>query len=66
MTLVQDVMGSNPGAIYWMDIFTLICCKNCIACLKRQKINEKEAGVGPFKKRRLDGWVRSPTKEVGS
>ena len=46
--------------------FTLICCKNCIVCLKRQKINEKEAGVGPFKKRRLDGWVRSPTKEVGS
>ena len=32
------------------DIFTLICCKNCIVCLKRPKINEKEAGVGPFKK----------------
>ena len=30
--------------------FTLICCKNCIVCLKRQKINEKEAGVGPFLK----------------
>ena len=31
--------------------FTLICCKNCIVCLKRPKINEKEAGVGPiFKK----------------
>ena len=28
--------------------FTLICCKNCIACLKRPKINKKEAGVGPF------------------
>ena len=29
--------------------FTLICCKNCInVCLKRPKINEKEAGVGPF------------------
>ena len=24
--------------------FTLICCKNCIECLKRPKINEKEAG----------------------
>ena len=31
-------------------IFTLICCKNCIVCLKRPKINENEAGVGPFKK----------------
>ena len=30
--------------------FTLICCKNCIVCLKRPKINVKEAGVGPFKK----------------
>ena len=29
-------------------LFTLICCKNCVVCLKRLKINEKEAGVGPF------------------
>ena len=29
-------------------IFTLICCKNCIVSLKGPKINEKEAGVGPF------------------
>ena len=52
-THVQKVVGSNPGAIYWMDIwkfFTLICCKNCIVCLKRPKINYKEALVGPFKK----------------
>ena len=28
--------------------FTYICCKNCIVCLKRPKINEKEAGVGTF------------------
>ena len=28
--------------------FTLICCKNCIVCLKRPKINKKEAGVGPI------------------
>ena len=44
-------MGSNLGAIYWMDIwtfFTLICCKNWIAWLKRLKISKKEAGVGPF------------------
>ena len=28
--------------------FTYYCCKNCNVCLKRPKINEKEAGVGPF------------------
>ena len=34
-----------------MDIFTVICCKICIVCLKRPKVNEKEAEDGPFKKR---------------
>ena len=29
-----------------MDFFTLICCKVCIFCLKRPKINEKEAEDG--------------------
>ena len=44
-------MGSNPGGVYWMDMTFLkvICCKNCIVCLKGPKINEKEAEVGPFK-----------------
>ena len=28
-----------------LDIFTFICCKNCNVCLKRPKINKKEAGV---------------------
>ena len=32
------------------DIFNLVCCKNCIVCLRRSKINEKEDGVGQFKK----------------
>ena len=32
-----------------MSFFTLIWCKNCNdVCLKRPKINEKEARVGPF------------------
>ena len=31
-----------------MTFFTFICCKNCIVCLKRPKINKKEAGVGPI------------------
>ena len=51
MTHFQEVVGLNPGAIYWMDMTfcTLIYCKNCFVCLKRPKINEKEAKVGPFK-----------------
>ena len=28
--------------------FTVICCKNCYVCLKKLKMNEKEAGDGPF------------------
>ena len=31
--------------------FTLIFCKNCVVCLKRPKINQKEARVGPFFKK---------------
>ena len=30
--------------------FTLICCKKCILCLKRPKINENEAGLAHLKK----------------
>ena len=47
---VQEVVGSNPGSVYWMDmtLFTMICCKNCIVCLK---INEKEPGVAHFFKK---------------
>ena len=40
-------------ARYWMDFFTIICCKICITCLKRQKINEKEAEDGPFLKKQF-------------
>ena len=49
-THVPKVVGSNPGTVYWMDMtfFTLICCKKCIDCLKRPKINEQEAGIGPL------------------
>ena len=36
-----------------MTFFTFICCKNFIVCLKRPKINKKEAGVGPIFKKRL-------------
>ena len=47
----REVVGSNPVTIYLMDIFTLICCKNCYdVCLKRPKLNEKEAGNWPIYK----------------
>ena len=42
-------MGSNPSTVYWMDVFShIFVVKICNVCLKRPKINEKEAGVGPF------------------
>ena len=37
-------------SILYGHFFTYICCKNCTVCLKRPKINGKEAVVGPFKK----------------
>ena len=43
-------MGSNPGAVYWMDMafFHNDLLKKMCCLLKRPKINGKEAGVGPF------------------
>ena len=50
-------MGDYSSSIgHWVEccchdiFFKFICCKNCSVCLKRPKINEKEAGVGTFKK----------------
>ena len=61
-THIPKVVGSNPSTVYWIDIFfKYICCKNCNVCLKRQKINEKEAEVGPFLKNtstRAEMWVQ--------
>ena len=37
--------------------FTYICCKNCNVCLKRLKINKKEAVVGPFFKNNIKSNV---------
>ena len=42
----------GPSAIYWMDIFTLICCKNCIICLKKdRKWTNKRLGLAHFFKK---------------
>ena len=56
MVMGRDSRYEGCGFESWHRIldgnfFTYNCCKNCYVCLKRQKINEKEAGVGPFKKR---------------
>ena len=41
-----------PAPYAGWTFFTLICYKNCNnVCLKKPKINEKEAGVGPFIKK---------------
>ena len=60
------VMGSM---VYYMELtfFTLICCKNCFVCLKRPKINEKVAQVGPLKKLlyaeiKLSDWLNEVTR----
>ena len=48
-THVQEVVGSNPDAIYWMDIFSHgFIVKVVLFVRKRTKINEKEAGDWPF------------------
>ena len=44
--MFQDVVGSNPSSRCLWTFLTLIFCKNFIVYLK---INEKEAGDGPFK-----------------
>ena len=38
----QKVVSSNPGAIYWMDIFYIDLLQNCDVWLKSTKINIKK------------------------
>ena len=46
---VLKVVGSNPGMVYWMDIFShIFVVKICNVCLKRPKINEKRPGLVHF------------------
>ena len=44
--------------------YTYICCKNCNVCLKRPKINKKEAGVGPFLKNFVELHLESACESV--
>ena len=41
--------------------FTLICCKNCIVCLKRSKINKKRPGLAHLKKMMGNSFATLPT-----
>ena len=50
MVIGRDSRSVGCGFVSWHRIldghfFTYICCKNCIVCLKRPKINKKEAGL---------------------
>ena len=41
--------SSNPGTVYWMDIFSYLFVVKIVMCVeKRTKINEKEARVAHF------------------
>ena len=40
-----------PGPYTGWTLFKFVCCQNCNVCLKKTKINEKEAGDGPFLKK---------------
>ena len=47
----MKVVGLNPSTISDGHFFKLIYCKNCIdVCLKRPKLNKKEAGDGTLKR----------------
>ena len=41
-------MGSNPRTVFWMDTFHENLLKKLLCLLENAKINEKEAGDGPF------------------
>ena len=44
----EDCEFKSQNRILDGNFFTLIWCKICNVCLKRPKINEKEAVDGPF------------------
>ena len=59
MVMGRDSSSESRGFESWHRILdgffsTYIFCKNCNdVCLKRPKINEKEAGIGPFFKKNI-------------
>ena len=63
-THVLKVVGSNPGTVFWMDIFSHLFVVKIVMMFvwKRPKINEKEAGVGPF----LKTACKSPSNSLAN
>ena len=47
-----------PAPYTGWTFFTYYCCKNFNVCLKRPKISEKEAGVGPFLKKQFHSYQK--------
>ena len=47
---MPKVVGSNPITVYWIDIFSHLFVVKIVMFFVKTKINEKDAGVGPFKK----------------
>ena len=53
-----------PAPYAGWTFFTFNCCENCKVCLKKTKINEKEAGDGRFFRKRPNQnlqWKLTPT-----
>ena len=53
MTHIREVVGSNPGGVFWMDIFhiDLFCSFE-----KTENNRKREVGVGPFFDRKYKYW----------
>ena len=52
-------MSLNPGIVYWMDIFSHLFVVKLIMCVSKDENKLKEAGVGPFfRKRKLIDFFR--------
>ena len=45
-THVPKVVSSNPGTVYWMDIFSHLFVAKLKRVFEKTKINEKEVWVG--------------------
>ena len=43
----------NPSSVYWLDIFNIYLLQELESLFEKMKINEKEAGVDPFLKKKL-------------
>ena len=65
-TQVREVVGSNPGTVYWKDMknFHIDLLLNCIVCLKRPKINKKRSGLAHFFKKSSQSLLQRSDQNV--